>query len=719
MDGARDRKLLGSLVDHPQVDDWVSFTAEGRVALRTGKVELGQGIRTALTVIAADELMLDPGRIDVLGPSTDGSPDEGYTSGSRSIEQSGAAIRQACAHVLAIMVARASEVLGVPGSELEIDDGYVAAPDGRRTSYWDLAAGRAFDFEVRSPAVTRPAADHRWIGKGIPRVDLPAKIRGEPAFVQDMRLPGMRFARVVRPPCAGATLAGDVPDAVGEAHVVRSGSFVAVVADSEGEAAAAADALRPQLRWQGGEPIPVQAADPAYMAAHVTAAFSVVDGTTVDGQPEPPLDHSDAATVVRAVYTKPFLMHGSIGSSGAVARFDGDHLTIWSHSQGIGPLRVATAEALGIAPGAVTVHHVSGPGCYGHNGADDAAFDAALVAMQRPGEPISLRWSRADENGWEPLGPAMVVRLSAGIGEDGVIRSWDQDVLTYAHNSRPAPVPSGSRLLASWSLDPPAARARATPRLSFEAGGHRNANPPYAVGTKRIVKHEVDDGSLLRTSSMRSLGAFANVFASESFMDELAHSIGADPVQFRLDHARDPRARSVIEAVVDLCGGLEAPGGIDAPGRGIGVAQYENAMTYVAVVVEAEVSARTAEIFLRHAWIAADAGEVIDPDGLTNQLEGGFVQAASWTLKEQVLFGDQGVATLDWETYPILRFSEVPPIETRLIDRPEHRPVGAGEASCGPAAAAIANAVYQATGARVRELPLRPERVRSAIDALL
>ncbi|MGH9087040.1 MAG: molybdopterin cofactor-binding domain-containing protein [Acidimicrobiales bacterium] len=715
------RRILGSLVGHPELDRWVDLSVDGQVRIFTGKVELGQGIRTALTLLAAEELGVDPALVEVVPATTDEGPDEGFTAGSRSVEQSGVAVRQACAHVRRLLVERAAARFGVPADRLSADDGVVRGPDGPSVSYWELAAERPFRTRVTDPAPLRPAAEHRFVGRGMPRVDLRDKIGGEPAYVPDLRLPGMRFARVVRPRRCGAVLAALPPAAVGEAEVVRRGSFVAVVAATEAAAASAAAELASRLEWaEDGPPFPAQAADPDYMAAHVVASYPIVGGVAQDTPPEPRPDPGEgAARVVTARYTKPFLLHGSIGPSAAVALSEAGRLTVWSHSQGIGFLRRALAPVVDLPVEQITVHHLDGAGCYGHNGADDAALDAALVATALPGSPVSLRWSRDDEHATEPMGAAMAVDLAAGLDGDGRIAIWCQEILTHRHNSRPIPQPKGTRLLAGWSLDPPIERSRAAPMFDFEAGGHRNGTPAYDLGTSWIVKRDVDDGTALRTSSLRGLGAPGNVFAIESFMEELAEAAGTDPVTFRLAHLADPRARAVIEAAVDMAGGMEAPGGLDAPGRGLGFARYENSMAYVAVVMELDVDPRTAEIHLRHAWIAADAGEIVDPDGLTNQLEGGLVQSASWTLFEQVRFDERGVASRDWESYPIMRFSQVPEVETRLLDHPGEAPLGSGEASGGPTVAAIASAFHQHTGARVRDLPLDPPRVMSALDALL
>ncbi len=714
-------RRLGSLAGVPELDRWVRIVAPDRVAVHTGKVELGQGILTAVAAVAADELGVDPARIDVVSGVTGTTPNEWVTAGSGSTEQSVMAVRQACAHAWRLLVERVADRLSVTAAALTVDDGWVRAADGRAASYWDVGAGRPFAVTVDDAVDGVPVAERRWTGRGLPRLDLPAKVRGEPVFLHDLVLPGLRHARVVRPPRPGARLVGRVPDRVGPADVVRNGSFLAVVADREHDAVQAAGTLAAETRWDGGEDLAPGSTTPAHLVAQPARASAVVDGAAADGPVGPPPQHH--GTRVRATYTRPFLLHGSIGPSVAVARFAAGRLSIWSHSQGVELLRLSLAEALRLDPGDVEVTHVQGAGCYGHNGADDVALDAALVALADPGRPVALAWTRADEHAWEPAAPAMAVTLEAGLDDRGTVRSWQHEVRSYSHGARPRPGGDGttSGLLASWDLDSPLRRPPPQPSRGFHAGSYRNADPLYRVGDKLVVDHFVAAGPL-RTSSTRSLGAFANVFALESFVDELALAAGRDPVAFRLDHLDDERARAVIEAVVDAAGGLEAPGGIDAPGRGLAFARYENVKAYAAVIAEVTVDARTGEVVVRRGWIAADAGEVIDPDGLTNQLEGGFVQAASWTLKEQLDPGETGHGggrPSDWDGYPILRFAESPSLTTRLLDRPNGRPLGAGEATTGPTAAAIANAVHQATGARIRDLPLRPGRVRAALAALL
>jgi CO/xanthine dehydrogenase Mo-binding subunit/aerobic-type carbon monoxide dehydrogenase small subunit (CoxS/CutS family) len=714
-------RRLGSLAAVPELDRWVRVVAPNRVAVHTGKVELGQGILTAVAAVAADELGLDPARIDVVSGVTGTTPNEWVTAGSGSTEQSVMAVRQACAHARRLLVERAADRLGAAPDGLAVDDGWVRAPDGRAVSYGEVGAGRPFGVTVDDAIAGVPAGERRWTGRGLPRLDLPAKVRGEPVFLHDLVLPGMRHARVVRPARPGARLAGRVPDRVGAADVVRNGSFLAVVADREHDAATAAEALAADARWDGGADLAPGSTTPAHLVAQPARDAAVVDGAAADGPIGPPPDHR--GTRLRATYTRPFLLHGSIGPSVAVARFAAGRLAVWSHSQGVELLRLSLAEVLRLDPRDVTVTHVQGAGCYGHNGADDVALDAALVALADPGRPVALAWTRADEHAWEPAAPAMAVTLEAGLDERGTVRSWQHEVHSYSHGARPRPGGDGTvaGLLASWALDSPLARPAPQRSRGFHSGSYRNADPLYRVGDKRVVDHFVA-ASPLRTSSTRSLGAFANVFALESFVDELALAAGRDPVTFRLDHLDDPRARAVVEAVVDLAGGLEAPGGLDAPGRGLAFARYENVKAYAAVIAEVTVDARTGVVVVRQGWLAADAGEVIDPDGLVNQLEGGFVQAASWTLKEQLDPGETGHGggrPTDWDAYPILRFAESPAVTTRLLDRPDGRPLGAGEATTGPTAAAIANGVHQATGARIRDLPLRPARVRAALAALL
>ena len=709
-----------SLQRNPDLDSWLRIGADGTVTVYTGKVELGQGIKTALARIAAEELDVSLARVRVRTADTADGPNELYTVGSNSLEESGTALRLAAAEARQHLLALAAAELGAPAIALEVDDGVVSAPGlPRATSFFELFGGKRFERKVTGGARPKDPAAYRILGRPGPRLGMEALVTGEARFVQDLRLPGMVHARVVRPPSAGARLASlddtKVRRMPGLVAVVRDGSFLAVAAETAAQAAAAAERLRRDARFAGGAELPPQAELFSRMRAATAKSFPVVDGTAVEG-PVPPIATPPGVTrSLRASYTRPFQMHGSIGPSAAVAHEVDGALTIWTHSQGVSVLRAALAQALRVPSESLRLIHVEGPGCYGHNGADDVALDAALVARALPGRPVHVQWSREDENAWEPYGPAMIVDLEASLDASGRVVDWNHDVRSATHMQRAIPFSERtSGLVAAWHRDPPMSRPTPRPALAPHAGIHRNADPLYTFPRRRIAKHFLED-SPFRTSSLRGLGAYANVFALESFMDELAHAAGIDPVEFRLRHLDDARARDVIRAAVDRLGwshraGAERTG----RGRGVAFARYKNQKTWAAVAVELRVEDASAEIRLERAVIAADAGQIVDPDGLANQLEGGFVQAASWTLREEVRFDRERVTSLDWETYPILRFDEIPEIDTVLLDRPGEPWLGAGEAAQGPTAAAIANAVFDATGLRLRELPLRPERVREA-----
>jgi CO/xanthine dehydrogenase Mo-binding subunit len=365
---------------------------------------------------------------------------------------------------------------------------------------------------------------------------------------------------------------------------------------------------------------------------------------------------------------------------------------------------------LGIDEEEIHVLHMDGPGCYGHNGADDAALDAALLAVSFPGRPVSLKWMRQDENVWEPYGPATVIKIQASLDNNGEVVSWNHDVVGYSHSSRSHGRGTTSSLLASWYLDPPLSPPKLHPMRGPQSGIHRNAEPLYTFPNKRIVKHFLPDNPL-RVSALRGLGAYANIFAIESFIDELANTADVDPVQFRLRYLTDLRAKEVIETVIDAAG--SKPAGM---GRGIAFGQYKNRQSYVAVVVDLEVNENTGRIRLHHGYIAADAGQIVNPSGLSNQLEGAFMQSASWTTKEQVTYDQFGITSIDWAGYPILRFNEAPILKTVLLNRPGFPFLGVGEGATGPISAAIANAVFDAAGIRLREIPFTPERVRRALE---
>ncbi len=897
-----------------RVADRLRFETDRTVTVLSGKVELGQGLSDALTLICSEELALQPDRIRMRYGDTEATPDDGLTAGSGSMERAGAAVRNAARAARNELLRRASERLEVPVDRLEACSGAIRpcagaaagepapAPDrheaatveehpprdnggstpaagsptaGAGIDYWDLLASEEFgdgqtawrhpaaavgmaaadgDRENPSQATTGWAssaaeADARPAGRSSPRtprvrctapaqrppttapqpearatVRFPAQadvspaapsanrdtapgalpnrsfaagrqgswrrvdrvVRGAGNFVHDLRLPGMVHGRVLRPPGYGQRLAALAADAAramrGVLAVVVDGSFVAVAAEREEQANAAHGVLAASARWQpqadgnlpadgradprtaprrapaAATPLPRHRATPPGLPADGRTALREAPAETI------PILHRGStppgvpATTVSAAYSRPFLMHAALGPSAAAAHLERDgRLTVWSHTQGPFELRAALAEALQRAPESIRVIHIDGSGCYGHNGADDVGLDAALLALAVPERPVLVKWTRADENRWEPFGTAMIVTCSAELDTTGAVLSWRHEARSHAHGTRPRGTPGHSTLLAAWHraapLTPPAPRNGS----GLTAGPQRNAEPLYHFPEVVIATHFVPEAPL-RVSALRSLGAFANVFAIESFMDELAARAGEDPLAYRLRHLRDDRAIRVLTeavasadapAVVAAAGApakalavasSESPAVVAADmaevamdatgakgardtggalvGRGIAVARYKNLQACIAVVCDVAVDPGSGEIRLLYATIAADAGRIIDRDGLANQLEGGFLQAASWTLKEQVRGDRAAIRSTDWDTYPVLRFSEVPPVTVRLIDRPDVPSVGAGEAAQAPTPAAIANAVYAAAGIRLRHTPFTPARVMAALSGI-
>jgi CO/xanthine dehydrogenase Mo-binding subunit len=697
-------KRSGSLAKNPRLARWLRVHRDGSVTVYSGKVEIGQGILTALAQIAAEELGIAPTRIRMVAADTDASPDEGVTSGSLSIQDSGAALRRACAQARALLLERAAARLGVSTADLRVEDGAVQAR-GRSTSFWECADDSLFDCEIDETLALKSPGDYRLVGKSAPRLDLPDKIAGRPRFIQDMAPPGMLYGRVVRPPHGFAALTslddGKVKAIPGVVAVVRDGAFVGVIAEREEVAISAQRALRRAASWKDADPLPQDIH--AWLKAHAVEHRVISEKADAEAR-------SRATKTLEASYTKPYISHAPIGPSCAIAQFQGGKLLVWSHSQGIFNLRRDLAMALGMRDGAIVVRHVEGSGCYGHNGADDVALDAALLARAAGGRPVQVQWMRDDEFAWAPCGPAMALTLRASLASDGGIVDWLHELWSNGHSGRPGRSDNPA-LVAAWHLARPFKRPAAI-NMPLPAGAaDRNAVPLYDFPNQRVVNHYVREMPV-RTSALRSLGAYANVFAIESFMDELADAAGLDPIEFRLRHLKDERARTVVEAAAQ-CANWTGWMPVEGRGHGIGFAKYKNLGAYCAVVAEVEVDN---EVRVKRLVLAVDVGLVINPDGVINQIEGGAIQSTSWTLKEQVKLDARGITSLAWEEYPVLKFSEVPAVEVELIDRPELPCVGAGEAAQGPTGAAIANAVAHALGLRVRELPLTPERVIAAIE---
>lgn len=700
------RKLPGSLETNRRLDRWLKINRDGTVTVFPGKVEIGQGILTALAQIVAEELDVELGRVRVVPADTSRSPNEGMTSGSRSIQESGIALRYAAAEARDLLLQGAAARLGVSVEQLSVADGLISARSGGSVAYGELAGEDLLAREASGEIVPKMPSQRMVVGTPAPRIDIPAKVVGAPSFVQDKELPGMLHGRVVRPPSYGARLAAldpaEVQAMTGVVAAVRDGSFVGVVAEREEQAIRAQRRLARIARWEERPTLP-ENSDPRYLLERASHDEVISEKTN-----EAPA--AGAAAQLEAEYTRPHIAHASIGPSCAVARFENGKYEIWTQSQGIFPLRADLAKVLGVAEEQVIVAHAEGAGCYGHNGADDVALDAALLARAVPGRPVRLQWMREDEFAWEPYGSAMVIKMRAALDADGRIASWSHDVWSHGHSTRPG-AKGGINLLASWHLAQPfSAAPPGNPPLPA-GGSHRNAIPLYEFPNQRVTNHLVAEAPL-RVSALRSLGAHGNVFAIESFMDELAIAAGADPVEFRLRHLSDARARAAIETVAARAGWRSREQGDGTRGRGLGFARYKNLGCYVAVIVEIAVDN---EVRVVRAFAAVDAGETINPDGIVNQIEGGIIQTVSWTLKEQVSFDRERVTSRTWEDYPILTFAEAPAVEVAVINRPDQPPLGAGEGAQGPTGAAIANAIYNALGVRLRDMPFTRERIVTAL----
>jgi nicotinate dehydrogenase subunit B len=682
-----------------QLDDWLAIEPDGTVIVYSGKVELGTGVRTALAQIVAEELDVPLARIRMVMGETGRTPNEGYTAGSKTIETSGMLLRRAAATARAALLEMAASELGTAPDALTVQDGMVMLPGkpGRRVSYAGLIAGGRFEREISDAAPLKRPEDYHLVGTPAPRLDLPAKFTGQPAFVHDLRLPGMLHARLVRPPAPGATGASLDESGVRDARVVRLGDFVAVVAEREEVAIRAARDLR--VSWSEAPALP------AMETLHETLRQQPATDRIVSESGDAVAALQRATTRLSATYTMPFQAHASIGPSCSVAMFDGQTMTVWSATQGVYPLRGALTDLLGMPPERVRVIHMEGPGGYGQNGSDDVAADAALLARELR-QAVRVQWSRADEFAWEPKTPAMVMALSGGLDEDGAISGWTFDGWSPSHGNRPR---QSGDFVAGRLMGAPE-----PPPRPFFIGGDRNAPTDYTLPNQRVTLHWLARMPL-RFSSMRSLGAFANVFANESFMDELAAAAGAEPLTYRLRYLDDPRARAVLEAAARRAGwGQPLPEG---EGRGLAFARYENTEAYAAAVAEVAVDRASGAVRVRRIVVAHDCGQIINPDGVRNQIEGNVIQSLSRALKEEVRFTPAGIMSLDWQTYPILTFSEVPEIEVELLDRPDQPPLGAGEPATVTTAPAVANAIDAACGARLRAIPFTPARVLAALDA--
>jgi CO/xanthine dehydrogenase Mo-binding subunit len=689
------------------LDDWIAIEPDGTITAFSGKVELGTGVRTALAQIVAEELDVPVERVHMVMGDTLRTPNEGYTAGSMTISGSGTALRRAAAEARHAMLEMAAEQLDADVEQLSVRDGVitVARDPQRSVTYAELMGGKVFNLQVTDQAPLKSPDTYRIVGRSTPRLDLPHKVTGQPSFIQDLQVPGMVHARLVRPPSPAAQLVSidesSVKDIPGLIKVVQRGNFIGVVAEREEQALRAAKQLK--VEWQE------TAAYPNIQDLYSTLRSQPTQDNIVIEQGDFEHAFTDAAQQLHAIYFHPFHAHASMGPSCAVAEVVDDQVTVWASTPGPYPLSGALAQLLNLPAENVHVIHVEGAGAYGQNGSDDAAADAVILA-QAVGRPVRVQWTRRDEFVWEPKSPAMVMEVHAGIDAQGNVVAWDYHVWSPSHTNRPR---VASQLIAAQLLN-----RQPAPPSRFSFGAERNAPTNYAFPAQRVTVHYVRD-SFLHVSSFRTLGGMQNTFANESFIDELAAAAGVDPLENRLRYLAQPREREVLEAAARKANWESRPSprkdiSSIAEGRGVAFARYENDQAIVACIAEVQVERASGIVRVKRIVVAHDCGLIINPDGVKNQLEGNVIQALSRALKEEVRFDELRITSVDWQTYPILTFSEVPDIEIVLINHTDQPAMGAGEPATVTTAAAVANAIFDATGIRLRQIPFTPERVRVA-----
>ena len=719
-----------------ELDSWIAIAADGRVTAYTGKCEFGQGLFTAQTQLIAEELSVPLDRVTLIQCDTALTPDQGTTSGAQSHPANFNTTNLALAGATAgeALVQLASTYLGVPVDQLSAKDGIISASSdpSKRVSYGDLVGGRTFDVRLNPNAKRKHPSTWTVLGTPVARLDIPALATGRFEFVHNVRVPGMLHGRVVRPPSIGANLVSVDESSVrgmpGLIKVVVKKDFVGVVAEKPWQAVQAAAKLK--ATWSAGSGLPAQRTFHDRMRQSPARDAFTVDSGDVDAR------LAAAARVVKATYLYPYQMHGSIGTACAVADVQGEKVTVWSASQAVHPLRNTTAMLLGIPPTDVRIVFRMGPGCYGVNGADTVSYDAALMS-QAVGKPVRVQLARQDEMAWENYGLAYVVDQRVALDASGTIVAWDYEGWSPTRGGRPggnAPGNVVTGFLAGFAPQPFTPRTPApSPQGGFDNGS--NTAPSYVTGcvgpecggcgvvkSERVLNHTVE--SPVFTGPLRSPARLQNTFAHECFMDEIAASLKADPVEYRLRHLRDPRLRTVLETAARTAGWDARPSpraavrrtGV-ATGRGVACVLYEGDNGYCANVTELEVNQDTGVIVVKRAVVAMDSGPISNPDGIRNQVEGGTLQGVSRALLEEVTWNADRVTSVDWRTYrPLYLGADVPKVESVLINQTDVAAMGAGETAVTVAAAAIGNAFFDATGVRLREIPFTPERVKAALQ---
>jgi len=722
-----------SHIDPEKLDSWLAVASDGTVTAYTGKCDFGQGMFTVQTQLVAEELGVSISKVKLIQCDTSVTPDQGTTSGSQSTPTNFNTqnLAQAAATAREALVEMAAQRLGVPVNQLTIENGVVSAKSGRHVSYGELIGGKHFDITVSSTAKRRSPSEWKVLGKPVPSMDRVALMTGTFEFVHNVHVPGMVHGRVVRPPEIGASVANvdekSVQHVPGLIKVVVRNNFIGVVAEKQWQAAQAAKDLK--VTWKAGPGLPAQKDFYEYMRKQPSREVMLVNSNDVDKKLK------SASRVLKATYLHPYQAHGSIGSSCAVADVQPDHATIWSATQSVYPTQHSVSALTALPLDRVRVIFVRGSGCYGLNAADTASYDAALLsrAVQRP---VRVQLTRQDEFISENYGAACVIEQQAGLDASGTIDVWECETWSASFGGRPGYEKPGNVITGMLAgFDPETITPRAAVEPTGELRNGNNAVPSYAAGcvngkcggagsirSERVLTHAVK--SPFFTGPLRSPLRLQNTFAHECFMDEISASVKADPVAYRLQHLRETRIIDVVRAAAKAANWDARPSpkrgtlrtGI-VSGRGIACVAYEGDNGYAALVADVEVDQASGRVQARRFVVAHDCGPISNPEGLRNQIEGGVLQGMSRALGEEITWDDRKVTSIDWQTYHTLPLGiQVPVIECVLIDRPAAKATGAGETVITLAAAAIGNAIFDATGARLREVPFRPDLVKAALS---
>jgi CO/xanthine dehydrogenase Mo-binding subunit len=693
------------------VDSFLAIGEKGAVTVYSGKVDLGTGVRTALSQIAADELDVPLSSVTVVQGDTALTPDQGITWGSLTIQIGGVQIRNACAAARAALLELASARLGLKPEELKVQDGIIGG-GGKSVTYGELIGNKSFALELdhKNPPKTKASKDFKLVGTSVQRLDIPAKVTGTFTYMHDLHVPDMLHGRVVRPPAIGATLESvdeaSVSGIQGIVQIVREGNFLGVVAENEWAAIKAAQQLK--ATWSSWEGLPER----AKLFEHVRATNAVNEEVTGSAGNTSEAMAKEGAKKLSATYDFAIHTHGSIGPSCAIAEFKDERLTSWSASQATHNLQKQLAKMFGLPLENVRCIYAEGSGCYGRNGHEDAAADAALLA-KAVGKPVRVQWSRADEHGWDPKGPPTLIDLRAAMDNANTVTAWESEFFIPQQTPNNFLVPLVAATLSGLPVD----------GVIAPGNIHQDSNIPYKFANIKTVCHRLES-TPFRPSWIRTPGRMQNTFANESFIDELAAAAGMDPVAFRLAYLdpADKRGAEVLNRAAALAkwekraspkGGAS---GDVLTGRGVSYVKYELVRTYVAAVAEVEVQRSTGAIRVTRFYVTHDCGQIINPDGLKNQIEGNVIQTVSRTLIEDLKFDRSAVTSLDWASYPILTFPHMPEVVIELIDKPDEKPWGAGEPSAAVIPSAISNAVFDAAGIRMRSVPFTPEKVKLALS---